>query len=179
VASGITFVPLNYVEGREGGGGQGRGWSGGEHEGPAAVDQVLTKCCAAGGKSAGGAKGLTQGPDKYVGHDPGLTTQTAPAGPQRADGMSLVDNQGGPVPCSQSREVRQRGDVTVHTEEGLSHDELPASRGREGVQALLRGGNVKVAVEAEPSTGEAAGIDDAGVVGVVAENEVSGSYQGR
>ena len=36
-----------------------------------------------------------------------------------------------------------------------------------------------MAIEADASTGEPAGIDDAGVVGVVAENKVAGAREGR
>jgi len=61
------------------------------------VDEVLAESRTTGGKTAGGAEGLAQGPDQDVWRDAGLVTEAAPTRPQPADGMGLVDNKGCPV----------------------------------------------------------------------------------
>jgi hypothetical protein len=179
VASGIAFVSSNDLQGGEGGGGNWWGWSGAEDEGPAAVDEVLAESRTTGGKTAGGAEGLAQGPDQDVWRNAGLVTEAAPTRPQRADGVGLVDNKGCPVFGGQGCEVCQGSDVTVHTEERLGDDELPASGRCEREQTLLGRGEVEMAIEAQPGTREPAGIDNAGMVGVVAEDKVAGSCEGR
>jgi hypothetical protein len=178
-ASGIAFVSSNDLQGGEGGGGNWRGWSGAEYEGPAAVDEVLAESPTAGGKTAGGAKGFAHGADEDVWRDAGLMTEAAPARAEGADGVGLVDNKGGPVFRGEGGEIRQGGDVTVHAEERLGHDELPASGRRQCEQTLFGRSEVEVPIEAQPSTREPAGIDNAGMVGVVAEHKVAGSCQGR
>lgn len=178
-ASGIALVSSNDLQGGEGGGGNWGGWSGAEYEGPAAVDEVLAESRTTGGKTAGGAEGLTQGADEDVWRDAGLMTEAAPARAERADGVGLVDNKGCPVFRGEGGEIRQGGDVTVHAEERLGHDELPASGRRQSEQALFGRSEVEVPIEAQPGPREPAGIDNAGMVGVVAEHKVAGSCQGR
>jgi len=178
-ASGIAFFSPNDLQGGEGGGGNWRGWSGAENEGPTAVDEVLAESATAGGKTAGCAEGLAQGADEDVGRDAGLMTEAAPARPERADGVGLVDNKGCSVFRGEGREVGQGGDVTIHAEERLGHDQRPASGRRQCEQTLFGRGEVEMAIEAQPGTREPAGIDNAGMVGVVAEHKVAGSSEGR
>jgi hypothetical protein len=179
VTSGIAFFSSNDLQGGKGCRGNGRGWSSAENEGSAAVDEVLAESATAGGKAAGGAEGLAQSADEDVWRDAGLTAEAPAARPQRADGVGLVDNKGCPVFRGEGREVGQGGDVTVHAEERLGHDELPASGRRQCDQTLFGSREVEVPIEAQPGAREPAGIDDAGMNGMVAEHKVAGSCQGR
>jgi hypothetical protein len=105
------------VQGSEGGGGYRRGLSRGEDERPATVDEVPTERRAARGKTAGSAESLAQGSDEDVWRYPGIMTQTAPARPQHANCVSLVDDQGRTVFPGEVRQFGEGSDVTVHAEE--------------------------------------------------------------
>ncbi len=177
-ASGVAVVSSDDIQGGEGGCSNGRGWSGGEDERAAVVDQILSERPAAGRKPASDAEGLTQGSDENIRSDAGLMTQAAPTRPEDAKGVRLIDNQGCSVFLGQRREGRQGSDVTVHAKEGLGDQEFPAGGRREGEQPFLGGGKVEMAVESRPGSRKPAGVDDTGVVGVVAQNQVARACQG-
>jgi hypothetical protein len=93
--------------------------------------------------------------------------------------VGLVDNEGCPVFGGEDCEVCQRSDVTIHAKERLGDDELPASGRCQCEQTLFGRGEVEMAIETEPGTREPAGINNTGMVGVVAEHKVAGSCQSR
>jgi hypothetical protein len=92
--------------------------------------------------------------------------------------VCLIDYEGRAVLCCKRSEVREGSDVSVHAEEGFSHEDLSAGHGREGAQSSFGGGDVDVFVVGLAGAGEAASVDDTGMVGVVGDHEVTRSSQG-
>jgi hypothetical protein len=97
-------------------------------------------------------------------------TQAAPTRPQYANGVRFIDNQGCSVFRGEGRQGSQGSDVTVHAKERLGHQEFPASGRRQCEQPFLGRGNVEMPVETRPGPRKPAGVDDTGVVGMVAQN---------
>jgi hypothetical protein len=105
-------------------------------------------------------------------------TQAAPTRPQHANGVCLVDDQGCAVFPGEGGEVGQGSHVTVHAKEGFGDQEFPAGGRCQREEPFLGRGEVEMSVETWPGPREPAGINNAGVVGMVAQYKVAGSCQG-
>jgi hypothetical protein len=178
VAADLAFFSSDDLERGEGcSGKRGRG-RGGEDEGSAAVDEVCAESSASRGEATGGAEGLAKGSDEDVRGHSGLVAESAAARSLDTEGMGLVNDEGSAVLPGEGGEFGNGCGVTVHSEEGLGDNELAACGGSKGTQALLGRGGVPMLVEGGAGAGETAGVDDAGVVGVVAEDKVPRGCEG-
>ena len=87
-----------------------------------------------------GAERLAERPDDHVDLvlEPGSATEPAPAGPDAAGAVGLVDHHARVVALRQLDDLGQRRDVAVHREDAVGHDQRAAALGLRA--APTRGG---------------------------------------
>ena len=154
---------------------------GGEEEWPAALDQHLPQGERTGHVSAEDAHRLAHRPD--LDGDPPVQVEVVdrppPVAPEDARGMGVVDEDGGVVLLGCGNDRGQGGDVAVHAEHAVGHDQdrpvglavRPPVAARGG-QELAQVGHVLVAVDHPGRLGEAHPVDDRGVVELVGDDQV-------
>ena len=170
----VAFGLAHELEGGGGGGGEGGRRRGGEDEGagPVLEDGASARACPRRTRRSE-PKRLAEGADEGVGRHAGGGAESAAGGTERAERVRLIHHQGGADGAGDVGEVGQGGGVAVHAEEGLGdEDAAPVVRGAVG-QGRAGGGDVEVGVDPDGGAGEAAAIDDAGVVGRVGDDEVA------
>ena len=91
--------------------------------------------------------------------------------------MRFIDDEDGVVALGGVGEPGEGGGVAVHAEEGLG-DEEPAPGGPGFVEEARRTVRVSVGIDGDSRPGEAAAVDDAGMVEGVGDDDVVGSGQG-
>ena len=103
--------------------------------------------------------------------EPGLGDRAAPARPERADGVGVVDHQHRAVAAGELAQPAELGDVAVHREEAVGDDQAAVTR--QPPEAPGEVLEVAVAVDERLGAGEAAAVDDARVVELVGEDHVA------
>ena len=164
---------LHQIYGRAGHGQHHRRQRRREDEAARAVDEQLPQSGAAGRIGAEGSQGLSQG--AHLHQDPvpeaQLRHHAGAVGPPHPGGVGLVHHHHGVVALGQLHHLPQRRDVPVHAEDRFGDDELPRVGGRIFQQAL-QVLHVAVAVHRHRRPREPAAVDDAGMVQLVAEDQV-------
>ncbi len=132
---------------------------------------------AAGREAARGAERLAEGSDEDVGDDAGGRAEAAPAGPEDAEGVGLVDDEDGVgVWAASARAASGAASPSM-----LNSDSVTRRRRRNGPGSASRrrgSAGVAVGVDGDPGAREAAAVDEAGVVEGVGDDEVVGSGEG-
>ncbi len=151
--------------------------SGREDERAGGVDQEVGQLPRAADVGAVAAERLAQGPDDQV----DLARQAAgghraPApGPETAGGVGLIDHQPAAMAPRQGRQLPQRRDVPVHGEDAVGDDQCtPARRAAHSPFEVV---GVTMPVDEGLGAGEAAAVDDAGVVELVGEDDLTAARQ--
>jgi len=103
---------------------------------------------------------------------PTVTSTFCSALAQHAGGVGFVDDKQGVIPLLQRHKLSQGRQVAVHREKRVGDDEAPpvaaAMAGEQHSQPV----DVGVCVSAEAGAAGAGGVDNAGVVKLVAQDEV-------
>ncbi len=131
-----------------------------------------------GNKAAQRGEGLAEGAHDQV-HVVGeaeVGCRTPPAA-QHADGVGIIHHQTGVVFLAEGDDLRQRSDVAAHAENAV-HDHELADLRVATLQASLQAGHVVVAEALHLAEGEAAAVNDAGVVIFVCDHDVCPTHQG-
>ena len=106
----------------------------------------------------------------------GLGDRAAPARPERADGVGVVDHQHRAVAARELAQPAELRDVAVHREEAVGDDQAAvAGQPAEAPGEVLE---VAVAVDERLGPGEAAAVDDARVIELVGEDDVAAAGEG-
>ena len=127
------------------------------------------------------AKGLGQRADLDV-HpavQPEVIDDAAPAAPQHALAVRVVHHQQQVVALGHLDDAGQRRDVAVHREYAVGDDHAAAVRAGGLPDLLVQRRRVVVGVTDDARAGQAAAVDDAGVVQLVRENGVLFAHQRR
>jgi len=101
-----------------------------------------------------------------------------PRSPQDSFAVGIVHGGHGAVPFRQIDDGGQGSHVSIHGKDSVGDDELSTGVGGMLPQAGLQIFHVVVAVADDGGPGEAAGVDDGGVVELVAEDQVVLSHHG-
>ena len=143
-----------------------------------AVDEVAAQDLRACDEAAEGAEGFAQGADEDVGDDAGVLAEAATGRAEDAREHELHPRSGSRRgPAAMRGEFEEGGAVAVHAEEGFG-DQQAAAEATVGPQGVARGGRVEVSVDPDGRSGEAATVDQAGVVGLVRDDEVLRARRG-
>ncbi len=102
---------------------------------------------------------------------------STPPAAQHADGVGVVHHETGVVFLAEGDDLRQRSDVAAHAEDAV-HDHEFAGLRIATLQASLQAGHVIVAEALHLAEGEAAAVNDAGVVLFVCDHDVCPTHQG-
>ena len=97
---------------------------------------------------------------------------------EHAGGVGFVDHQHRVVPLGQIGQFGQRGQVAVHAEEAVGHDQPPAVALAAWPAAPPSRSPVAVRIDADVGPRQPAAVEQAGVVLAVAEDDVAGPDQG-
>ena len=150
----------------------GGGRRGREDERPRGVDQQVDDLGARADVGAVAAERLAERADDHVhlAGEPGLGDRAAPARPERAGGVRLVDHQAAAVAARQLEQLGDRGDVAVHREDRVGDDQRRAiARLAQPPGQVLE---VGVAVDEPLGARDPAAVDDARVVELVREDDL-------
>ena len=149
-----------------------------EEEGAPALAQPVDDRFLAGDKPADDAKGFAQ--RTHLDVDAAVQTEVvddaAPTAPEHALAMRVVHHEHGAVRLGDLAQLVQRGDVTIHAEDPVAHDEPAAKlavRGQLAAQVV----HVVVRVADGARLAQPARVDDAGVVEFVGEDEVAVAHE--
>ena len=157
--------------------GAGGGEAGREDETAGLVDEEIAEGMRAGGESAFPAERLGERSDDNVGLNAELRAETRALAVD-ADGVGFIDDEEGVVVAREMGEFFERGDVAVHAEERVGHDDASRVGGGSCAQHPLEVLRAVVAVDVRGGAGEAARVDDAGVVEGVGEDVVAVAGEG-
>jgi hypothetical protein len=161
------------VEGGDGRGAAGGGKRGGEDEGPGPADEPVHQLGRAGHEGAEAPQRLAERAHEHVDLDR-QAERLGQAGAGRAEdagGVGLVEVEHGAVPLAEIDDLPERRRVAVHAEDGVGGDEPAAGTGRR--EQPGEPVHVAVAVDLDVGAGEAAAVDDGGVVPLVGEDRVA------
>ena len=101
-----------------------------------------------------------------------LGRDASPARAEHTGPVRLVDHQPGTVLSCGRADVRERRDVAVHRKHRLGHDELSA-RAAMSVEHAAQVFDVVVPVDGDLSPRQPAAVDQAGVVELVADDDIA------
>src|SRR5207248_10539987 len=99
---------------------------------------------------------------------------TGAAGAEHADAVGLVHHQPGTEAPAELDDRRQVADVALHREDAVDDDQYAAAVAGGPLEHLLQLVHAVVAEGPQLGAGEAAAVEDRGVVGRVADHRVAG-----
>ena len=161
-------------------GGAGRGQGGGEDERPGDMLEQRRQFGHAGDESAHRGDALRQRTHLDV-HSPPqseVALDAASVISQHAQRMGFVDHQPGAVAPGDLNQRREIDDVAVHAEDGIRDHERARPLGGLG-QRAVDGSGVVVRDPDQFGAGEQASVHNAGVVELVADDDVAAADHGR
>ncbi|MNN22042.1 hypothetical protein D3C81_1353850 [compost metagenome] len=132
--------------------------AGGVDVGAGELDQRLDQLLAAGDEGASGAEGLAEGTDqhRHIFHaEAEVFDDAAAIGAQRAEAMGVIDHHPGALPLGGGADCRQVGEVAIHAEHTVGHDQGVAFG---LVQTRGEAGRIVVQVAREARAGKQPGI---------------------
>lgn len=169
----VRRVRFEEAEGGQRGGRCGRADGGGEDEGPRPVPEPFHHGAGGTEEAPFGAEGLAEGAYLQV-DDAGEVPVFggAPAGPaDDARGVGIIHEEPRVIRVSQLGQCGQIRHVAVHAEYAVGDDEALALAGSVP-QEPPEGIHVAVGIDRHGGAGDAAAVDEAGVVQAVAEDDV-------
>ena len=169
-ASGFGFED---VEGGFGCGQDGGGEAGGEDEAAGCVAELVDEELGAAGVAAFAGEGFGEGSHEDVrlvfrGEAEVLADAVA-GGAYDAGGVGFVDHGKKLIAVGDGQEPGQVGDIAVHAEDGVGDDETAA--GGVFLDFFLEVLHIVVTIDDDFGAAQAAAVDDAGVVELVAEDD--------
>src|SRR2546426_10238351 len=165
---------IEQRKGRLAGGRDRRRMSWGEKERPSAQVQIVNQIARAADVSSHGADGLAERADLnvYAAVAAGMVHRAAPTAPENAGGMGVVHHHDAIVFFRQVAELRQRRDVAVHGEDAIGDQQLVAGEIFRLFASALAIGDVFVLENLDGGLGQAAAVNDGGVIQLVGNNQV-------
>ncbi len=172
---------LEHVERRETGSRHRRRMRGGEQEGPRPVIEEIDQVAAAAHVSTQHADGFRERPhlDVHAPVEAKVIHGAAPVLAQDSRGVRVVHHHDGPMAFGRLDQRGQRPYVPVHGEDAVRDEQLAAGLAFQLRQDLLRRGGVFVRKHVDLGLGEAAAVDDAGVIQLVGDDVVFGPQNRR
>ena len=155
------------------------GRPGGEDQRPRPVDQQCRQLLAAAGERAVAAQRLGERAHDHVdlGLEPQLGDQPAARRPDDTGGVRLVDDDAGAMAAGQLDDSLQRREIAIHRKDRVGDDRRPPSAG--AAQPVGQRVQVGVRVDDRLGAGQAAAVDQGGVVEGVGEHDLTRAGQGR
>jgi hypothetical protein len=150
-------------------------WGGRVDEGASAVPEVGPQGGGAGDEGAVEAEGLAEGANEDVWSDVVAGAEAGSAGAEKAESVSLINDENGAVKGSEAAKLAKIGGVAVHAEVALGDDPMAIRRAAEGLADTLE---VEVGDDVDGGFAETAAVDDGGVVEGVGDDEVFGLGEG-
>ena len=141
--TGAPFVVAAGAAGALGeGAGQHRAHARGEDEAAGPVPEPETETVGAGDERALEAERLAGGADEHVGANAGRGAQPGSSRTGDAEGVGLVDDQGGVVAVAEGAQGGEIGGVAIHAEVGLGdHPAATRSPTRDASAAATAAGS--------------------------------------
>ena len=134
----------------------------------------------AGHKGPHAAQRLAQGPhlDIDLLGQAEFFNQAAAVRPEHAGGVRLINHHPGVVLPGQGSNLSQWGQVTVHAEHAVCHNQALACRWTR-VQQFVQMSRVSVTIDADVSPRQAAAVNDTGVIEAVAQDRIARPHESR
>src|SRR5690348_948232 len=146
----------------------------GEDERPAALMEKFDQFARAANVAADRANGLAERADLniHAAVTAEMIHRAAAIASEDARGMRIVNHHHAAVFFGEGAEFRKRGDVAIHGENAVGDEELAAVPVFRLLQDALAVGEILVLENLDGGFGEAAPIDDGGVIQLVGNDEV-------
>ena len=168
---------LDDVQGLARGSRGGRRVRGAEDVSAAGMAQIVDGVAVRGDEAADGSQALREGPHDEVNlaGQPEMVTHATTLTAKDPQSVRLVNHDGTVIPVFQLDDGGQIGQITLHGEHSVYHDQLHGLAGKL-LQQPLQVGHVVMLVPQLRGEGQAASVHDAGMVTVVTDDVVVAAH---